>query len=355
MIRWMVALLVLLLGTYAAAAQEPGLSELSPDEILILNNINALRLRENLVHLVPDPRLNAIADQFVDDLQARPIGELGEVFRTRDDRSIDDLLAEAGYNRYNNGYVVDFIPIILRDIAPAGLIEFWRTDWRAAPEERTLLSRLAVRQGETILPFFSPLYREIGLSVAFNRTNERYYYVIIFAAQPNVLPIIITDPDDLSPIPAVVDTREVLLYLHDERVNRFGVGDTMGAVSVFRISETGEQLECPTTTPDSSLGWEAYVNERPYTLNAGVGIKTVYVQMCDEVGRSTLSSTSVNFQAPPTNTPPVIAQSVTPDVMGIANATQTAAASATAYAPYALTVEAILTQTAAAPLATATP
>jgi hypothetical protein len=35
--------------------------------------------------------------------------------------------------------------------------------------------------------------------------------------------------------------------------------------------------------------------------------------------------------------------------MSIANATQTAAASATAYAPYLQTVEAILTATAAAP------
>lgn len=350
-------MVLLLMLSSVTLAQNPGRDELTPDEIQILNTINDLRLDFNLSHLVPNTQLNAIADQFVADLQARAITNLGDVYRLRDNRNIENLLQEAAYGRYNSNFIADFIPIILRDVPPSDVIDFWRNDWRSAPEERTLLNRQAVLQGEVILPFFSPLYREIGISASFNRSNERYYYVIIFAAQPNALPIVITQLRTLNQIPQVVDTRDVILYMHDERINRFGVGDIMGAVDSFRVSETGEQLECPATTGAASeTGWESpYVNNLTYTLSPGIGSKTVYVQFCDDLGRTITSSASVEFRAVPTGTPPSLPGLVrTPDVLGIANATQTAAASATAYAPYEMTIEAILTQTAA-PLATATP
>lgn len=334
----LLSMMILAVLVLSSGVLAQGSAALSTDETAILNNINAARLRENLVHLVPNDDLNAVAELFVDDLSARPLDSLGDVFITRDRRTMDDLLAAAGFEPYGNTYFVDFIPIIVRDFGPSAIIDFWINDFRQA--EPQLRTRRNVRAGETLPPIFSPLYREIGIAWEFNQRTQRHYYVIIFVAEPNVLPVVVTERGDVGVIAQTVDQPEVVLFVHDERVNRFGEDDIMGAISQMRVSEQSGELPCNADSPE----WQPYDLQVLWTLSAGSGEKTIYVQMCDDAGRSVTSSARVNF----------VDSSSLPDLMGVVRATQTAAAEATSIAPFLPTVEVILTATAEAQ-ATPTP
>lgn len=329
-LRGLMAIIVAALLTGTAAAQ--GSFGLTGDEINILNRINNSRLRENLVHLVPSEALNRVADAWVEDLTTRPIEALGDVYLTRTRQTIEDLLLREGFVAYPEGYSVDFIPIVVRDFGPSQIIDFWISDFRQpSPQLRT---RRNIRFNDPQLPIFSALYREIGISWRFSETTQRHYYVIVFGSQPNNLPVVTTQRSAIDQIAQTVAQREVVLYIHDERVNRFGQGNIMGAVDRIRISEQPGELACNDPTPD----WQPYTNETLWTLSPGAGLKTVYVQMCDTAGRSVLSSTQVTLTD----------AAAAPDVMGVVRATQTAAAQATTYAPYQPTIQAILTATARA-------
>ncbi|MBZ0303594.1 MAG: hypothetical protein K8J31_27895 [Anaerolineae bacterium] len=333
----LILLCVMPLFYSAAVAQD--LAGLSTDETTILNRINASRLRENLVHLMPNAALNRIAETWVEDLAARPLDSLGDVYRTRSGQNIETLLQREGFQSYANDFAVDFIPIIVRDFGPSQIIDFWINDFRQ-PEPQ-LRTRRNIRFDDPQLPIFSALYREIGVAWKFNATTQRHYYTIIFAAQPNVLPVIAARRAAVAEIAQTFDQPEVVLYIHDERVNRFGQGQTMGAVEKIHISEQPGERDCADT---SDPGWQPYNNEVIWTLSAGSGVKTIYVQMCDSTGRGVVSSTQVTY----------VDEASAPDISGVVRATQTAAAGATRIAPYQPTVEAILTATAAA-LVTPTP
>jgi hypothetical protein len=256
------------------------------------------------------------------------------VFVLRSGQNMDDLLAARGYEAYVSGYVVDFLPIIVRDFGPANIIDFWTSDFRS--DQPQLRTRRQLRFGEPGLPIFSPLYREIGIAYQFNAATQRHYYVIIFAAEPNDLPVVVTQRGAISQIAQTVADPAVILYIHDERVNRFGEGDTMGAIERMRISEDAATLDCADVNHPE---WQPYEIEVLWQLSPGSGRKTLYIQMCDDRNRGLVSSTQVEL----------IDSSDLPDIAGAVRATQTQAAEATAFAPYVPTVEAILTATAAAP------
>ncbi|MAS34992.1 MAG: hypothetical protein CL610_13365 [Anaerolineaceae bacterium] len=332
LVRWWTAFLLIPLLYSLAAAQ--GSASLSPDETIILTRINDSRLRENLVHLVPSATLNRVAETWVEDLASRPIDNLGDVYRTRTgDQTIENLLQREGYESYPSGYVADFVPIVVRDFNPSQIVDFWIDDFRQ-PEPQ-LRSRRNVRFNDPQMPLFSALYREIGIAWAFSETTQRHYYVIVFAAQPNVLPVVTTQRGQIAEIVRTFDQRETVLYIHDERVNRFGQGNIIGAVDKLRISEQPGELACAdTTSPD----WQPYNNEIVYTLSPGAGSKTLYIQMCDAAARSLVSTAQVTLTDPSDDI----------DLLSIVRATQTAAADATNIAPYQPTIQAILTATATA-------
>ncbi len=333
-LRWGM-ILALIASSLSVIAAQDDQSALGTAETAILQLINARRLPENLVHLVPNATLNDVARAFVDDLSARPIDSLGEVFLTSDGRNIDDLLTEVNFTPYLNGYFVDFIPIIVRDFGPNEIVEFWINDFRSPDSQ--LRTRRNVRFNEPGLPIFSPLYREIGIAYEFNEATERHFYVIVFAAEPNVLPVIVAERGQVARIADVVEEQEVILYIHDERINRFGAGETViGAIERMFISEMGGELDC--NDPDNPE-WLPYEIEFLWMLTSGSGTKTINVQLCDDFGRSVISTTQVEFIDP----------STLPDIAGAVRATQTAAAAATNFAPFLPTVEQALTATAEAP------
>jgi hypothetical protein len=281
-----------------------------------------------------------VAQEYASDLQQRIPNFTGDPFRNSREMDISTLLREIGYPSYSNGYKVDFVPIIVRNVSPTEIVDYWIAD---ANGERQILSLRISQGGEQFLPIFSPAYREIGIGYQQDVDSGRYFYVFVFASQPQVLPIIVAARPNLYEISTTVSTPNIFVFIPNENVRPFGEGDIIGAVRYMHISEVPEQLPCPT---QASEDWDIYANENEFQLSDGYGLKTIYVQLCDNSNRTVLSSAQVYY------VDPNIAVEVTPggsfptpDVLRIANITQTAAAVATAYEPYRPTIEAILTAT----------
>jgi hypothetical protein len=347
----MIVWLVIGLIGMTAQAQTARISDLSEDEQFILNEINERRLPQNLIHLVPNEDLMSVADVYLNDLLARPIGNFGDVFVQQDGQEISSLLALDGYEPYPTGYIVDFVPAIVRNVPPEEFVNFWLNDARS--DNPTVQSLRIVQGTDQFLPMFSSRYREVGLAYEFDEESERHYYVLVFAAQPNVLPVIAvpnisgaTDSSSrriLATVTETVPSRDILLYIHNERVNRFGGQGNIGSISLIRVSQSSAEQPCPAT---ASGNFENYSVEVPFTLGGPENIpQTVFVQMCDDFGESITQRTEVTIGEVMENIPPEQLV-IEADVLGIANATQTAAASATAFAPVLQTVEVILTATA---------
>jgi len=316
-----------------------------PNLMTILNTINDLRRKENLVLLVPNDSLNQLAAFYLNDLLARPIDNLGDTLVTRDKENLETLLDRYQYPAFSDGYTADIVPLVVRGFGPGQIISYWNQNFR---NDSSLLSRQMVRQGTTTLPMFSRFYREIGIAYQENKDNGRNYYVFVFGAQPNVLPIIVADFSARNQIATTVSSREVLLYINDENSHRPGGLDYIGGIQNMQVSEQPITADCPT---GFSSDWEAYQNAMPFELSDGFGAKTIYVRLCDANGKSLDVSTTLTY-APATPLPEATLTAnapATPNVLLIANSTQTAVANATNYAPYAPTVEAILTATASAP------
>ncbi|MBZ0276842.1 MAG: hypothetical protein K8I60_11895, partial [Anaerolineae bacterium] len=311
--------------------------------------------QSNVVPVVPNAALNQIARDFAADLQHR-FDDLGQtvvdVYLTGSGLNMDQLLAQAGYESYSDGYVVDFIPIRIQGVNPPDIVNYLIQDSRN-PEQRTVSSRMMAQGKQNFLPLGSPLYREAGIGYLFNPTSNRHYFVLIFAARPGVLPVVITQRTALNVIAERVSERDVIIRPHNENTHttgdRINDRDVIGRVQRIRISEQPEEQTCPAGLAAGD-GWQNYRIALPYTLSAGDGLKTIYVQMCDSAGRTLTTATQVILGG----------SAVTPSddlstPLVLAHMTQTAVAVSTQYAPLQPTVEAILTATASAPLPTPTP
>ncbi len=345
-------LMLLCLGTLCvtfvrpSGAQADYIAGLTDEQRVILDDLNARRLPENLLHLVPNSVLMQIADDHLTELLGRSLDTL-DSFTFRSGGTISSVLTPTNYQTYTTGYFVDFVPAVLFNVPPEQFVEYWLNDARQPTPE---LPSLRILQGnQRFLPLFDSRYREVGLAYGVSERTGRDYYVLVFASQPNVLPLIIVPdtedpnvPDDpmiRASLTGSVPTQNVLLYIHDERVNRFGDGGAIGGLRYIRISQQPGELPCPADVGDP---WQLYTNEQRYRF-PGVGQQQLFVQMCDDNRQTIVSSASITVgDRTPTD------NNVLPDVLGIANATQTAAVGATAFQPFAPTVEAILTQTATA-------
>jgi hypothetical protein len=335
-------LLLVLTVASVVLSQEFQPVALDNNQTVILDTINAKRASDGLVHLVPNQALNQVASVFLSDLITRALNNRGDVFITNDNRSINDVLTEVSFTPYDNlsvydtNHLIDFFPVIVRDFDPTQLLEYLIRD--ARQPQREVLSRRMVRNGDRYLPIFDPRYREIGIAYGFNQNTNRHYYVIVTGSQPGVLPIIVTDGAAFGTIARTVSSPDITLFIHDERNASLTPNLPFSRVRFFRISEIPDTLPCP-VEPDER--WQRYINNINYSLSPSPGLKTVYVQLCDEQSRSTVSSTQVTLldTSGASNDVPV-------PVLEIVNATQTAAFRATQNAPIIPTVEAILTATA---------
>lgn len=329
-------LMVSTLSPFIAQAQTD--ADLSEDETIILDAINQDRVVNGLVPFVFSPELQTVAVTMLNDLAARPITGLGDIYVTQDNKNIDTLLGEVGYEAYPEpfGYAADMLPIIIRDVEASTLFDFMLQD--AVREPRTIISRNMVRQGVAILPIRETRYREVGVAALYREDIGRYYYVIVTASRPEQLPIFVTDGVNLGREAKTVTAREIRIYIPDERAVPRNADSSVdfGRVQYIHLSEQDAVLTCPEAAVDP---WERYLNSLPFTLSAGAGTKTIYVQMCDALGRTITMRADVDYEDPATDAP---------NLLPAVQATQTAAAAATQIAPYLPTIEAILTQTAEA-------
>lgn len=322
--------------TVTAQPEDVPAATLTDDEIIILEAINQDRVVNGLVPFTFSAQLQEVANILLTDLAARTIGGLGDIYVTRDGQNIDSLLTAVGYEAYPEpfGYAADVLPIIIRDIEASTLFDYMLQD--SVRQPRTIFSRNMVRGGVGILPVRDTRYREVGVAALHREDIGRYYYVIVTASRPEYLPIFVTDGANLGSEARMVTSRDIRIYIPDERAipRNADASVTFGRVQYVRISETDEALECPEAVSDP---WERYLNSLPYRLSAGAGTKTLYVQMCDGLGRSITMTAEVTYED---------STSAAPNLLPIVGATQTAAAAATQIAPYQPTIEAILTATA---------
>lgn len=323
-------------------AQQPApLAVMSPEEITILNNINIARLPRNLSPLYPNAMLYEAARRHAQDLASRPANNLGDTMRGQDGSTAQDWLRQIGYPAYADGYVVGLIAFVSAYQPPADIVNFW------------LSNNLTERERNRIL---ESDFREIGVAYTYNQVTGIRYYVILFAAQPNVLPIIITSPEAPGVILQSTSANQVLLWIHNENSHPQGDGHSIGSVRDIRVSNDPTFSD---VSSDPNEGWQPYVSQLSWLLPPGMGEKTIYVQMRDAIGNETTTSASINYTGDlplPPAVAEVTATSSEQDLEAtiIAIQTQAAAQTQTALAPMLIqrTIEAALTQTNVAASAT---
>lgn len=120
--------------------------------------------------------------------------------------------------------------------------------------------------------------REVGIGIA--KDNLRTYWTITYGAQPGVLPIFINEGA------ATTNDRNVALQLTQENAVPNGEGNIIGRVVEVRMG----------STPDlSNATWQPWEPLLPFTLPRGTGPKTIFVEMRDGAGRTTLSSAGIMY------------------------------------------------------------
>lgn len=328
-------------------------ADLTDEQVVILNDLNVLRRAENRVPLVVSEQLDAVAERLLNDIVMRDLLNRGNTFELADGTTLEQMLIDAGYSSYNGLYEADVVSLILRDFTPPDAVNYWNQTY----DEMAGLQTLQMQQGFLRdLPIFFDRFREVGIAYRFNQENERHYYVVVFAARPDVFPISITDLDSNDLLPATTE-RQVLVHVPNYVINRDLTNATLqGDIELVRISEEAAPQACPANA-STAPHWETYRKNYAYTLSDGFGPKVVYVQVCDAQGNSLVVTGEIFFgdTASLVGEDNTTAARLDPVILNAVQATQTAAATATAYAEVLPTVEAILTATAAAPPATAQP
>lgn len=143
-------------------------------------------------------------------------------------------------------------------------------------------------------------YREIGVAtsayVAVSGGTEQNVYVVVLAAQPNIIPVIINDGAD------TVYSQEVELYLHSELAVGYQTDEeTIQRVTSVRIANSEDDLADADT-----LDWQANNQAVPWTLTDGFGEKSVWVEFEDSKGTTVRSEAVVEYAdeaMKPTSTP----------------------------------------------------
>ncbi len=120
--------------------------------------------------------------------------------------------------------------------------------------------------------------REVGIGIT--KDNLRTYWTVTLGAQPNLLPVFINDDA------AVTKDRQVAVQLTQEDAVPNGEGIAIGRVLEVRISDKSDF---------SNAAWQPWEQLLPFTLSRGTGIKTIYIQMRDGAGRTTIATDSIVY------------------------------------------------------------
>jgi len=219
------------------------------------------------------------------------------VFVRSDGSVIDDWITEFGYPEYStdtvqSNYVPDATVIITREqlnLRPDNFVDIWIQD------------DFISYHSQMNRPFLNRMYREVGISYKQRSGTGTRYYVVVFASQPNAIPVTlsptmqgrdITNDQLLRQVRSLdwsrINSNEVTLILSNEYAFPNGNGGAVGEIVYTKISEANEDVTCP-TTPNPPEGWEFFQPQFNYTLSRGLGLKTLYIYMCDEIGNQTIT------------------------------------------------------------------
>ena len=243
----------LLFLTYAQThAQSPGaVADLAA-------RINRERLARGLVPYALNTQLTVDAQAHAQD-----IGSMGQYGHTGTDGStVTDRAARAGYGKYSWGYRIGENWARYHDTATA--MAMWM---ESALHRNNILHAL---------------YREFGIGVA-SAQNGGFVYVVVFGAQPNVLPIFVND--------GATETRtlDVTITLSNEEVAQNGDGaNNIGRAVEVQISNAADF---------ASAKWQPFAQHVSWALMPGGGTKTIYVKYRDAKGRTTTVSDSIVYGA----------------------------------------------------------
>jgi hypothetical protein len=255
----------------------------------LLALINNARLSQGLYPYAVSAELSAAAQRHSNDM-----AKTGVIDHTGSDGSSStQRILEAGYGVYEFGLLASE-----NIYAGSGGAQVPFNGWMELPGAR---SNLLHEQ-----------YREIGIGIAYD-AQGRTFWTLDVGAQPNVLPVLINDG-----APSV-DSITVTLRLLPENVVPEGRGTAMGQPVEYRASAGTQFLEA---------GWAAWAPQVTFVLSDTPGLQTVYVQLRDTAGRTSVSqdtiqllgpgetiTPTVTMTAPPSHTPEgTITATVTPTI-----------------------------------------
>ncbi|GAB4329623.1 MAG: hypothetical protein Kow00117_15560 [Phototrophicales bacterium] len=271
----------------------------------ILDAINARRIdnTSRLVPLVRSALLDSIADYYLQELYA----EEGFNYRILNNpasfegflaQNFDDLLSQLrSGNVYPDGYYDQSVNVVLFSsgtLGPENFVNHWYNN-----------NNLSNYRNQSNLPFLSQHYREIGIAYHYSLQKTLHYYVIILAAFPNQFPIgtsTLSEPANL--VTEFDGESSILLHISSETIEPDGITDvTIGRPLKMRILdyEPNNNIDDCRSRPD----FIDYTPSYEYRLPPGIGERTIYVQLCDDIDRLIPTSVTINIisEAPPTPTP----------------------------------------------------
>lgn len=264
-------------------------AELSEIEELALDEINVSRISVDSAHLTPNTLLNQAAAAHVEDLAARDDLLEADIYTSADGATVEDWLAEAGYPTYSDpgDYGPDVVVIFTENNIDLEQVIFNWIDDANHPSYR-ILSGVADEQP------YSPQapYREVGIASVYDDATGSGIMVIIFAAQPNALPITIASPLDVVLLLETQNRRDLWLHMHDENAAPQSP-DSIGAVEWIYISEQAEDVTCPAGSGEN--GWMPFTTDYELEISEDVGEKTIHVYFCDADERMTLTTWTFNY------------------------------------------------------------
>ncbi len=327
----------------------------------LLNNINQFRLNSSVVPVVFNYDLCVAAHNHLNELLSRGQNP-GNLDISNDGKILKDWVQQQGYLSYPDRYVVDAIISYSLDLNPLQV----GTD-KTAPN---VIAYWWGQRGDEYNKMINSNFREIGIAYSTLFASDgstRYVYVIIFGAQPNILPIIVADPSNPW-IPAeFVNSPQITLLIQNENYLTNGNDATVGKAFFIHISQNSELLECPIDPLNLSPEWMRFNPRVTYELeDRNIGQQTIYVEFCDARRNRIVSSTSVNYQGPTLDIPAAptlppeptvdndsaIQTSVASTLAALATATSTPSATFDTQFAINLTITAILGTASAVPTAT---
>jgi hypothetical protein len=257
--------------------------------------VNRERITRNLPPLALNAQLTLAAQNHASEI-ART-GNYGHI--GADGSMASDRAARAGYGAYSWGRRIGENWAHYFD-APTAL-GMWM---ESAPHRANILHAL---------------YREIGIGIAPSQ-NGLTIFVLVFGAQPNVLPVFINDGA------LATNDANVHLTLTSEDVASPGDGTNgIGKPTHIQISNASDF---------SGATWQTFSSRINWTLETGNGTRTVYVKYRDAKNRTAIASASIalrSLQTPTSiaTTSPTLEPTETPTPTMTPSATATSAPTAT--------------------------